>query len=161
MEFFHHDVKVARNYNKSINENDTMYKKKFNSPGIGTIVLSKSVAKHWKGLIASSKDQHQISSAASQPNLEFYSTSLTDLNRLQTYAKDFDLDVFRAEDRELTTPGSEEKVTCFVKNILDMYEEDPSTFVDLHQYQPYGAQVSARKEHISFYERVIELLPPK
>lgn len=158
-QFFHHDVKVARGYNKTITDKDNIHNKKYGSSGIGTIVLSKSIAKHWKGLIPSSKDQN-LSVNTQQYDI-FYSTNLTDLNHLQTYAKDFHLDVFRTEDRELTTAESQEKVLCLVNSILDIYEEDPAAFIDLSRFQPYGAQTSARKEQTSFYEHLIELLPPK
>ncbi|CAF4492444.1 unnamed protein product [Rotaria socialis] len=159
VKFFHHDVKVARDYNKSITVKEPSRSKNFGSPKLRVIVLSKSITKHWKELIPSSKGR--VSPTACSSNATFYPDNSADLSRLQTYAEDFDLDVFSIEDRELTTSESKEKVICLANNILDMYEEKPSTFVDLSRLQPYGEQTSARKEHISFYKHLIELLPPK
>jgi len=85
----------------------------------------------------------------------------TNINELQTIAKDFQLNVFDANDRELLSIESKEKVQCLVKNLLDMYEEEPATVVDSCRYQPYGALTTAEKEHFIFYEHLIGLLPSK
>ncbi|CAF4119500.1 unnamed protein product [Rotaria sp. Silwood2] len=159
--FFHHDVKVARDYNRTIYENECIPGINFATSKRDMNVFSKSIGDHWKGLALFSKDEHPQLAYRVRTDSTCYPTTLADMNNLQMYAKDFELDVFAEKDRELLTPDSKEKVSCLVKSLLDMYEEDPPTFVDFCRYQPYGAQTSAQKEHFNFYEHLIELLPPK
>jgi len=160
-EFFHHDVKIARDYNKTIQENESNTSATLATSKLNTSDLGKSIVNHWKGLILHANDQNQRSSAVVQTNSSIDSTGFGNLSELQMLAKDFDLNILNSDDREMTTPENEEKVLCLVNNLLDMYEESPPTLVDFCHYQSYDAQTSARKEHILFYENVIEHLPPK
>ena len=155
--FFHHDVKVARDYNRTIRENESISEMNVATSKRDTNVFSKSIGDRWKELVSSSKEKHHQLMRKIRTNPAYYPTTVADMNSLQMYAKEFELNIFAEEDRELLTSQSEEKVSCLVKSLLDLYEEDPPTFVDFCRYQPYGAQ----KEHFTFYEHLIELLPPK
>jgi hypothetical protein len=160
-EFFHHDVKIARDYNKNIQENESNTSATLATSKLNTSDLGKSIVNHWKGLILDANDENQRSSAAVQTNSSVDSTGFANLSELQMLAKDFDLNILNSDDREMTTQENEEKVLCLVNNLLDMYEESPPTLVDFCHYQSYDAQTSARKEQSLFYENVIEHLPPK
>jgi hypothetical protein len=159
--FFHHDVKIARDYNRTIHENEYIPGMNSATAKRDTNVLSKPIADHWKGFPSPSQDEHDQMRHKIRTSSINYPTTLANMNNLQMYAKDFQLDVFAEKDRELLTADSKERVSCLVKSLLDMYEEDSSTFVDFYRYQPYGPQTSAEKEHLTFYEHLIELLPPK
>ena len=159
--FFHHDIKVARNYNRTIQENEHMSEKNLAIAKRDTNVCYTCMTDQYQKRASANKEGHPQSMCRIRTDSTYYPTTLTDMNNLQMYAKDFELDVFSEEDRELLALDSEERVLCLVKNLLDMYEEDPPTFVDFCRYQPYGAQISAGNEHLIFYEHLIALLPPK
>jgi hypothetical protein len=159
--FFHHDVKIARDCNRTIHENECIPRMNSVTEKRDTNVFSKSIVDHWKEFSPSSRDEHDQMKYKIRTRSTNYRATLENMNDLQMYAKDFELDVFAEKDRELLTADSKERVSCLVKSLLDMYEEDPPTFVDFCRYQPYGAQTSAQKEHLTFYEHLIELLPPK
>ncbi|UJR07157.1 hypothetical protein I4U23_011445 [Adineta vaga] len=150
-EFFQHDVKVVRDRNQlSFTEQKrgtTSCTKSNNNPEIESTISNNQDNQQ-------SKDTRETSSGT-------ITTTLINMNDLQTYVKDFDLDICNANDRELLTMESEEKVSCLVKHLLDMYEEDPPILLDFCRYQPYGNSISIRKEHFIFYEHLIKLLPPK
>jgi hypothetical protein len=175
--FFHHDVKVARDYNKTIHEGD------FDVKNLATSTLhrnniAQSIVNRWKTFtsLASNDNQQQQSElpSPSSINTDLESTenknivlpedmeSRRKLFRVKTFAKEYDLDIFNKDDCNLTSRGSRDKVCLLISDLIDMCQEVPEIFVDLYRLQPSGTQsASADKENMSFYQEIIELLPPK
>jgi len=174
--FFHYDVKVARDYNKTIQEGD------FNATNLTTTSLNRrnhlaqSIVNRWKTFKPSTSQQQQqsIQSPSTTINIDLESAnhinnlisnnaeSRRKLFRLKTFAKEYDLDIFNKNDYDLTSSGSREKVCLLVSDLIDMCQEIPSVFIDLYRLQPSGTPVSSTdKEHLEFYQEIIEILPPK
>jgi hypothetical protein len=174
--FFHYDVKVARDYNKTIQEGD------FNATNLTTTSLNRrnhlaqSIVNRWKTFKSSTSQQQQqsIQSPSTTINIDLESAnhinnlmpnnveSRRKLFRLKTFAKEYDLDIFNKNDYDLTSSGSREKVCLLVSDLIDMCQEIPSVFIDLYRLQPSGTPVSSTdKEHLEFYQEIIEILPPK
>ena len=149
--FFHHDVKIARNYNRTVQNNH------HNSVSN----VEKPIVNHQKHFTAPRNTENRLSTLTTHSSPMLNNTQLMNLSKLQTYAKDFNLNVLDEKDRELLTPESVEKVTYLAKNLLDMYEEDPSTSIDLSRCLSNGGQISTQTECCTFYEHLITLLPPK
>ncbi|UJR18300.1 hypothetical protein I4U23_005203 [Adineta vaga] len=139
--FFKHDVKVTRDRNR-----------------LSLTGPNREIGKEFT--LSSKQDDRQCVDTR-ETSSSVTTTTLINMNDLQTYVKDFGLDIFNVNDRELLTMESEEKVSCLVKNLLDMYEEDPPIFLDICRYQSYGNPISTQKEHFIFYEHLIKLLPSK
>ena len=165
--FFHHDVKVARDYNKTIHEDDL----ETNNLATSTITrsnLAQSIVNRWKTLksmTSHDNQQHeetgQVSSTINN-DIELTDTeSRQKLFHLKAFAKEYDLDVFNEHDYDLLNADSQEKVRLLVSDLVDMYQEIPSTFVGLFHLQPCTTPTSTDKEHMIFYQEIIELLPPK
>ena len=168
--FFHHDVKVARDYNKTVHEGD------LNTAAIAASHhLAQSIVNRWKTF--KSTTSHNAQQAAVTPPL-FTTTDLESaiykshglsqdmearrkLFRLKTFAQEYDLDVFHDDDYDLTTFDSREKVRLLVSDLIDICQEIPTVFIDLYRLQPSSTQTSSDREHLSFYQEIIELLPPK
>ncbi|CAF1547769.1 unnamed protein product [Adineta ricciae] len=140
-EFFKHDVKMIRDRNR--------------------LSLTGQSRENGNDFALSSEQDGGQSVDTREANSGAITTTLINLDDLQTYVKDFGLDIFNTKDRELLTREGEEKVSCFVKYLLDMYEEDPPMFSDICHYQPYGDPTSTQKEYVIFYEHLIKLLPSK
>lgn len=174
--FFHHDVPVARDYNKTIQAGD------FDPLDLSTLVanrnnLAKSIVDRWRSFKTSSTShsRQQSNQSPSPPlsldlespkHLQHLVAGDTESRRklvcLHTVAKEYQLDILNPDDYDLTSSDSEEKVRLLVNDLLDMCREIPSVFVDLYRLQPFAAQpVPADREHLSFYRDIIENLPPK
>ena len=170
--FFHHDVKVARDYNKTIHQGEL--------PGWDSTVagvrrnnLAQSIVNRWKGFKSpASQSEQEQSTVSNQTDLESaidtqhsFSNDIQSrkkLLRLQTFAKEYDLDLFNKDNYNLTSSDSQEKVRLLVRDLIDMYQEMPLVFVDLYRLQPSEAESSVTDgEHLSFYEEMVEILPPK
>jgi hypothetical protein len=171
--FFHYDVKVARDYNKTIPEGD-LDAKNLTTTTLPRNYLAESIINRWKTFKSSTsqQQQQQLSSATMTTDLEvanhiknFFPTdreSRQKLFRLRTLAKEYDLDIFNQDDYNLTDYHSQEKIRLLVSDLIDMCQEIPSVFVDLYRLQPSGTQSSSTdKEHKLFYQEIIERLPPK
>ncbi|CAF3434935.1 unnamed protein product [Rotaria sp. Silwood2] len=161
-EFFHHDVKLARDYNKIIHDTESITgANHLATPRFSVSNLNKSISSFLKSRRTNpTHPDKRLSSHTDLPS-HIDSSTFADLNDLQMLAKDFNLDIFNATDRQLTAPDSEVKVLCLVNDLLDMCEENPPSFADFYRFQPYGVQKSAQEEQISFYESIIKHLPPK
>lgn len=171
--FFHHDVKVARDYNKTIQQGELSG---WDSTGAGLRQnhLAQSIVNRWKGFKspAPQNGQQQQSTVSNQTDLEsavdtqhsFWNDiqCRQKLLRLKNFAKEYDLDLFNKDDYNLTSPYSQEKVLLLVRDLIDIYQEMPSVFVDLYRLQPSEAESSVTgQEHLSFYQEMVEILPPK
>lgn len=166
--FFHHDVKVARDYNRTIHQGEfprwdsTVTSLRRNN-------IAQSIVNRWKGFKSpTSQNQQEQSSMSDQPDLESVhrwsndTESQQKLFRLKTFAQDYDLDLFNKDDYDLTSPNSQEKVLLLVSDLIDMCQEVPSIFIDLYRLQPSDTESSTNgRQHISFYREMIEILPPK
>ena len=142
--FFHHDVKVARDYNRTLQEDD------FEST-------------HWKSFRSVHSHDSQHHQETSQPLSSTGETteSRRKLLRLKTFAQEYDLNVFDKTDYDLLTLESQEKVRLLIHDLIDMCQEVPPTFIGLFHLQPGGTPTSTDREHLNFYKEIIELLPPK
>ena len=166
--FFHYDVKVARDYNKTIHQDDfpqwdsTVASLRRNN-------IAQSIVNRWKGFKSpASQNQQEPSAISNHADLESGHRWSNDtelrrkLLRLKTFAKDYDLDIFNKDDYNLTSPNSPEKVLLLVGDLIDMCQDVPAIFVDLYRLQPSDTESSANdREHMSFYQEMIEMLPPK
>jgi len=165
--FFHYDVKLARDYNKTIHEGD-----------LQSDNLARSIVNRWKtfkSLTSHDIQQHQETGQSLSINTDVELTdtktnnvlnidieSRRKLIHLNTFAKEYNLDVFDKRDYDLFDSDSREKVRLLVSDLIDICQEEiPNVFVDLFHIQSCGTQTSTDKEHRSFYEELIELLPPK
>ena len=159
--FFHHDVKVARDYNRTIHEGD------LETNNLPTLTnqrsnLAQSIINRWKTFKSvTSQDNQQLQDIGQLSSINSNEESRRKLLRLKTFAKDYDLDVFDKNDYDLLNAESREKVRLLINDLIDMCQEIPSVFINLFQLQPCPTQTSTDKEHMSFYEEIIELLPPK
>jgi hypothetical protein len=173
--FFHHDVRVARDYNKTLHEGD-FHPIDFPTSTRHENNLTQTIINRWKTFKSSPSNRHhdQPQQSSSSMILNFESAnhktnlapndmeSRRKLFRLQTFAKEYDLDLLNKDDYDLINCDSREKVHFLVSDLIDMCQEIPSVFVDLYRLQPLGTQSSSTgKEHLSFYQEIIELLPPK
>ena len=173
-DFFHYDVRVARDYNKTLQTGDFVPTDLPTSTSHGNN-LAQSIINRWKTLKSSTSNRHvqqPQQSLSINPDLESanHITNLVHndiesrqkIIRLQTFAKEYDLDIFNKDDYDLINCDSRKKVRLLVSDLIDMCQEIPSVFVDLYRLQPLGTQSSSiDKEHIPFYQEIIELLPPK
>ncbi|CAF3710169.1 unnamed protein product [Adineta steineri] len=165
--FFHYDVKVARDYNKTIHANNL----ESNNLAITTITgnnLAQSIVNRWKTFKSHDNQTGQIPTISN--DIELTDNNILNINteshrkllRLKTFAKEYNLDVFDKHDYDLLNSTSREKVHLLVNDLVDMCQEDiPSVFVDLFHLQPCTTQTSTNKEYQLFYQEIIELLPPK
>jgi hypothetical protein len=165
--FFHYDVKVARDYNKTIHEGD------LEANNLATLTINRgniaqSIVNRWKSFksVTSHDNQQQqgtgeLSSSASNDGELTDTESRRKLLHLKTFAKEYDLDVFDKHDYDLLNSDSREKVRLLVRDLVDICQEIPSVFVNLFQLQPCATQAATEKEQMSFYQEIIELLPPK
>jgi hypothetical protein len=157
--FFHHDVKVARDYNKTIHEGD------LETNNLTTLTnqrsnLAQSIVNRWKTFKSvTSRDNQQQQDTGQLSSINSNEESRRKLLRLKTFAKDYDLDVFDKNDYDLLNAESREKVRLLINDLIDMCQEIPPVFTNLFHLQP--CPTSTDKEHMSFYEEIIELLPPK
>ncbi len=164
--FFHHDVKVARDYNKTILEGDS------ETNNLTTLTnnrnnLAQTIVKRWRTFKAAAShdsQQHQETeqSISISNDVETSDTeSRRKLFHLKTFAKEYDLDVCDKHDYDLLSCESREKVRLLVSDLVDMCQEIPPVFIGLFHLQPCNTQTPTDKEHLAFYEEIIELLPPK
>ncbi|CAF0763726.1 unnamed protein product [Rotaria sordida] len=181
--FFHHDVKVARDYNK-INYEDNLETDNLSTLTIQQSQLAQSIMNRWKkfkSITSHNNQQHQEiqQSSSIENDLELNNTknnnnnnnnnnilnidteSCRKLFRLRTFAKEYDLDIFDKNDYDLLNSNSREKVRLLINDLIDIYQDIPTVFIDLFRLQPCNVQTSTDKEHMSFYQEIIELLPPK
>ena len=173
--FFHHDVKIARDYNKTLHASDSN-SNKFATLTTGRSHLSQSIVNRWnafKSMTSHDNQQHQrteqsssidsdveLAGTRNNNTLNIDTESRRKLFRLKTFATEYDLDVFDKGNYDLLNSDSREKVRILVNDLIDMCQEIPSVFVDLFRLQPCNIQTSTDKEHRSFYQEIIELLPP-
>ncbi|CAF1225266.1 unnamed protein product [Adineta steineri] len=181
--FFHYDVRVARDYNKTIHEGDI----NLQDPSTLTVHknnITQTIIKRWKSFKSSpsfssthqEQQQQQQQSNRASPTLSVYVDLDNHKNnlipddiesqqkffRLQTLAKEYGLDLFNKDDYDLINSESRDKVRLLITDLIDMCQTVPSVFVDLYRLQPSGTQSSITdKEHMSFYQEIIEYLPPK
>jgi len=164
--FFHHDVKVARVYNKTIHEND------LESNNLATSTtkqnnLAQSIVNRWKSFKSVTAHDNQQCQETGQSSSINNEATLSDtesrrkLLHLKTFAKEYDLDILDKNDYDLLNSNSREKVRLLVSDLADICQEIPTVFVGLFHLQPGVTQTSTNKEQMSFYEEIIELLPPK
>ncbi|CAF3470145.1 unnamed protein product [Rotaria sp. Silwood1] len=174
--FFHHDVKVARDYNKTINEDD-LEKDNLSTLTVQQSHLAKSIINRWKkvkSITSHNNQQNQEIQQSSSINndLELNNTrnnnvlnidteSRRKLFRLKTFAKEYDLDVLNKNDYDLLNSNSREKIRLLINDLIDIYQDIPTVCADLFHLQPCNIQTSTAKEHMSFYQEILELLPPK
>lgn len=163
--FFHHDVKVARDYNKTIHQGE-LSGWDSTIAGVRGNNLAQSIVNRWKALKSSvSQNDQEQSTVSNQPDLDSVSNDIQSrqkLLRLKTFAKEYDLDLLNKDDYNLTSSDSQEKVLLLVRDLIDMCQEMPLVFVDLYRLQPSEADSSvADQEHLSFYQEMVEVLPPK
>ncbi|CAF3458177.1 unnamed protein product [Rotaria sp. Silwood1] len=174
--FFHHDVKVARDYNKTINEDD-LEKDNLSTLTVQQSHLAKSIINRWKkvkSITSHDNQQNQEIQQSSSINndLELNNTrnnnvlnidteSRRKLFRLKTFAKEYDLDVLNKNDYDLLNSNSREKIRLLINDLIDIYQDIPTVCADLFHLQPCNIQTSTAKEHMSFYQEILELLPPK
>ncbi len=164
--FFHHGVKVARDYNKTIHENG------YETNDLTTLTLNgnnlaQSIVNRLKTLkspISYDNQQNQEigQSSSIDNNIELNDTeSRRKLLHLKTFAKEYDLDIFNKNDYDLLNSESREKVRLLVSDLVDMCQEIPPVFIGLFHLQPCNTHTTTGKEYMSFYEEIIALLPPK
>jgi hypothetical protein len=79
--------------------------------------------------------------------------------RLQTFAKEYDLDVYNNDDRCLTTNERREKGRLLVNDLIDMCQENSSTVIDIERLQTAAVRTLANNETKIFYDDIIENLP--
>jgi hypothetical protein len=170
--FFHYDVKVARDYNKTIQEDD-FTGINLTAATLRGNYLPQSIVNRWKTFKSSASQNQQPSSTSMHTDLESTNhinslvpnddvESRRKLFRLKTFAKEYDLDILNKDDYNLTNYNSQEKVRLLVSDLIDMYQEIPSVFDYLYRLQPSDTPSSSTdKEYILFYQEIIELLPPK
>jgi hypothetical protein len=174
--FFRYDVKVARDYNKTIDEED-FDAKNLPSSTLHRNNLAQTIVNQWKTFKSSTShnnQQQQSVVSSSSMNTDLQSSnhknnllpddieSRRKLFRLKTFAKEYDLDIFNKDDCNLTNRDSQEKVRLLLSDLIDMCQEIPAIFTDLYRLLPSGTQsASADKEHMAFYQEIIEFLPPK
>ncbi|CAF1032963.1 unnamed protein product [Adineta ricciae] len=163
--FFHYDVKVVRDYNKTIHEGDL-------EPTNMTTTrnnLQQSMINRWKifrSLTSHDNSQHQQEIGQTLSANADQDLSDAEIRRkllgLNTFVKEYNLDVFEKNDYDLLSPVSREKVRLLVNDLLDMcQEETPLTFINLFNLQPCNSQSSDETQQHSFYQEIIEILPPK
>ncbi|CAF1241468.1 unnamed protein product [Adineta ricciae] len=161
-DFFHYDVPVARDYNKTIHEGDFNHSNR----------LARTIVDRWRSLKSSTSPHHHAESTLTSPDLESPdhvknldpndAESRRILFSLQKFAKEYDLDVFNMNDYELLTSSSRDKLQRLINDLIDMCQEIPPVFIGLNNLQSFGAGTSSTdKEHLSFYQEIIEHLPPK
>lgn len=160
-DFFHHDVKVARDYNKTIHESDLNP-----TATLSRNQLAQSIVNQWKTFKATRTQNVQQASSTSEnkvadPPFTFDMEMRRRLFRLKTFAKEYDLDVFNKDDYDLISPESREKARLLVNDLIDMCQETPAVFIDLYRLQPSDTHTSADGEHAAFYQEILELLPSK
>ena len=165
--FFHHDVKVARDYNKTIQESD-LETSHLGMSMIRRKQLTQSIISHWKKYTLSDTRSEQNNSNPvnleesidhHQENVDL--DSRRKLIRLRSFAKEYELDLLEKRDYELLDWQSQEKVRSLVSDLIDVSEEMPSVFVDLSRLQPGTTQASNDEEYRLFYQELVEALPPK
>ncbi|CAF1563468.1 unnamed protein product, partial [Didymodactylos carnosus] len=123
-QFFHHDVRVARDYNKTIHQQHD---------GVsGDSKLAQAIVNRWKTFTSSSSTTQQQNDMTkhnndsmnsddlisnrenkSQNNFNYFiqcHNSKRNLHRLQTFAKEYDLDLYNRNDYEVLSSNSREKV---------------------------------------------------
>ena len=164
--FFHHDVKIARDYYKTIRDED----EQLTQPPTLTLHhgnLAHSIVKRWKSFKATTSQESQQDSETGPSGSINDSTKVTNtesrrkLLHLKTFAKDYDLDVFNKNDYDLLTTESRERAHLLISDLVDMCQEIPHTLVGLYHLQPTAAPTPTDKGHASFYQEIIALLPPK
>lgn len=175
--FFHHDVKIARDYNKTIHEDHSQ------TNNLATLTvqqsqLAQSIVNRWKAfksINSQDNEQHgikphslpvdndlELNDHINTNNILSIDTELQrKLFRLKTFAKEYDLDIFDKTDYGLLSFDSQAKVRLLVNDLIDIYQDIPAVFVDLFRLQPCHVQPSHTRVNTSFYEEIIELLPPK
>jgi hypothetical protein len=171
-EFFHHDVKVARDYNKTVHTDDLNITS-LTPSSLARNHVAQSIVNRWKTFKSqTSPEQQPVQSSSMNTDLESTNAknkhlfpsdmeSRRKLFRLITFSKEYDLDIFNKDDYGLTNRDCQEKVRLLVNDLIDTYQEIPSVFVDLYRLQPSGTHTTTDKEHIAFYQEIIEFLPPK
>lgn len=175
-DFFHHDVKVARDYNKTIHESDL--EPSHFSMSFRRKHLTQSIISQWKKYTLSDARSDATTSNNAQGktiggNLEEVTENPPEtmvnidfderrkVIRLRSFAKEYELDLLEKRDYELLDRASEEKVRLLVNDLIDVSEEMPSVCVDLTRLQPGTTQTSNDEEYRHVYQELIEALPPK
>ena len=154
-DFFHHDVKVARDYNKTIQQESDVETSHFGGMSIRRKRLTQSIISHWK--------RNALPNVVSQNEtivqLDF--DSKRKLIRLHSFAKEYELDPFEKRQYDLIDRQCEEKVRLLVNDLIDVSEEMPNVSLDLSRLQPAIICATNDDESRIFYRELIEALPPK
>lgn len=144
-EFFHHDVKVARDYNRTIqheSEGESSIQRK---------QLTQTILAQWRRYtLPENRPTEPI--AESKPKLI----------RLRSFAKEFDLDPMEKRHADLLERQYEEKVRFLVNDLIDLSKEMPNVSLDLSRLQPATVSgTTSNDEHRLFVRELIEALPTK
>ena len=174
--FFHHDIKVARDYNKTMHAGD-LDQRTFTIADTQRTQMAQTIVDQWKRFALSSSQQNQTNTDLEVPkSINDESTAATThaknllnvdaktrekLVRLIAFAKEFDLDLLNEQDYDMISFGSRGKVRLLVNELIDMSEEIDNAFVDLSRLQPGTTKSSTDREYQAFYRELIEALPPK
>ncbi|CAF1616377.1 unnamed protein product, partial [Didymodactylos carnosus] len=172
-QFFHHDVRVARDYNKTIHQQEDA----------GDKNLAQTIVNKWKTFKSSSSTQQQnnttkhpddyssnsndlvstISKNTSENNFNYFiqcHNSKRKFNRLQAFAREYDLDLYNRNDYELTSPVSREKVQIMARDLLQLRKE--AERMDLSRLIPHhGINKQHQEDITASYHDLIGILPPK
>lgn len=173
--FFHHDIKLARDMNRSIqDDNSEHHNDSVTHPHRGHV--AQTIVNQWKrfGL---SNSQHsstfpdteagdnQTSQRTSAPRR---TNSIINADpearktlRLSAFAKEHDLDLSDPHHYDIATVEIREKVRFLVNELIDMSEEMDNVIDDVSRLQPGATQTSFHHEYRLFYQELIESLPPK
>lgn len=163
--FFHHDVKVTRDYNKTLHANDLESNPSANST-VHRSHLARSILARWRMFKSMNSSAHQdIEQAPTTkhdgPVTDLDTDKRRDLLNLKMFSKGYDLNPFDKVDYDLITPESREKVRLLINDLLDMYEEVPPVFIGLFHLHSYATRSNVGEDDLPFYEEFIRLLPPK
>lgn len=163
--FFHYDVKMARDYNKTVHANDLEPNPSSNSP-IHRSHLARSIVTRWRTFKSMNSSPNQDIEQTPTTNHDGPLTDLDidrrrDLLNLKMFSKEYGLNPFNKDDYHLSTPTSREKVRLLINDLLDMYEEVPPVFIGLFNLHPYATRSGVGEDRMPFYEEFIRLLPPK
>ena len=161
--FFHYDVKVARDYNKTTHDND-LESNHSPSSTVHRTHLARSIVTRWRTFksmnFPTNHDIEQLPTTNNGIQITNLDTDeRRDLLNLKRFSKEYGLNPFNKDDYHLLTDESQEKVRLLINDLLDMYEEVPPVFIGLFHLQPYATRSTTGDEQMPFYEEFIRLLP--
>lgn len=163
--FFHYDVKVARDYNKTVHHDNDFESNPSPGPTLHRTHLARSIVTRWRAFKSMNfPTNHDIEQSPTTNNTTQITNLDTDERRdllnLKMFSKEYGLNPLNKDDYHLLTTESQDKVRLLINDLLDMYEEVPPVFIGLFHLQPYATRSSTGEEQMPFYEEFIRLLPP-